>query len=59
VNFPQGWPKFATNAFLVTADKESLVHLYLGPFKVSAVLASSTSAIYVVPAILKDSQITR
>ncbi|KAJ7876089.1 hypothetical protein B0H14DRAFT_2714547 [Mycena olivaceomarginata] len=46
LEFPQGWPKFATNAFLVTADKESLVHLYLGPFKVSAVLASSTSAIF-------------
>jgi len=41
VDFPQGYPKFVTNAFLVTADKESLVHIYLGPFKVSAVLASN------------------
>ncbi|KAJ7742166.1 hypothetical protein DFH07DRAFT_964682 [Mycena maculata] len=39
VDFPQGWPKFATNAFLVTPDKESLVHLYLGPFKASVLLA--------------------
>ncbi|KAJ6593366.1 hypothetical protein B0H19DRAFT_18636 [Mycena capillaripes] len=43
VDFPQGWPKFATNAFLVTSDKESLVHLYLGPFKVSAILASNNA----------------
>ncbi|KAJ6497537.1 hypothetical protein C8R45DRAFT_983301 [Mycena sanguinolenta] len=41
VDYPQGYPKFATNAFLVTADNESLVHLYLGPFKVSVVLASN------------------
>ncbi|KAJ7270086.1 hypothetical protein B0H12DRAFT_824168 [Mycena haematopus] len=41
VDFPQGYPKFVANAFLVSADKESLVHLYLGPFKVSAVLASN------------------
>ncbi|KAJ7189546.1 hypothetical protein GGX14DRAFT_547061 [Mycena pura] len=39
VNFPQGWPKFITNAFLVTPDKQSLVHLYLGPFSTSVVLA--------------------
>ncbi|KAJ7032795.1 hypothetical protein C8F04DRAFT_1106569 [Mycena alexandri] len=39
VDFPQGWPKFASNAFLVTPDKESLVHLYLGPFEASVVLA--------------------
>ncbi|KAJ7935218.1 hypothetical protein B0H13DRAFT_1700191 [Mycena leptocephala] len=43
VDFPQGWPKFATNAFLVTPDKESLVHLYLGPFKTSTVLASDNA----------------
>ncbi|KAK7057653.1 phosphoribosyltransferase-like protein [Favolaschia claudopus] len=41
VDFPQGWPKFITNAFLITPDKQSLVHLYLGPFTVSAVLASN------------------
>ncbi|KAJ7503065.1 hypothetical protein B0H11DRAFT_1987655 [Mycena galericulata] len=43
VDFPQGWPKFTTNAFLVTPDNESLVHLYLGPFKASAVLASQNA----------------
>ncbi|KAJ7188795.1 hypothetical protein C8R46DRAFT_30235 [Mycena filopes] len=43
VDFPQGWPKFATNAFLVTPDQESLVHLYLGPFKASAVLADDNA----------------
>ncbi|KAJ6491750.1 hypothetical protein C8R47DRAFT_1214544 [Mycena vitilis] len=43
VDFPQGWPKFATNAFLVTPNKESLVHLYLGPFKTSVVLASNNA----------------
>lgn len=40
VNFPQGWPKFITNAFLTTPDQKSLVHLYLGPFSVSTTLAS-------------------
>ncbi|KAJ6589974.1 hypothetical protein DFH09DRAFT_1425522 [Mycena vulgaris] len=43
VDFPQGWPKFATNAFLVTPGRESLVHLYLGPFKTSVVLASDNA----------------
>ncbi|KAF7296050.1 hypothetical protein MKEN_01420100 [Mycena kentingensis (nom. inval.)] len=38
VDFPQGWPKFMTNAFLLTADRKSLVHLYLGPFDTSVVL---------------------
>ncbi|KAJ7582533.1 hypothetical protein C8J56DRAFT_955050 [Mycena floridula] len=38
VNFPQGWPKFITNAFLKTIDGKSLVHLYLGPFSASVVL---------------------
>jgi protein-tyrosine phosphatase len=39
VNFPQGWPKFITNAFLLTADKKSLVQLYLGPFETKTILA--------------------
>ncbi|KIK63553.1 hypothetical protein GYMLUDRAFT_40596 [Collybiopsis luxurians FD-317 M1] len=38
VNFPQGWPKFITNAFLVTSDKKGLVQLYLGPFEVQTTL---------------------
>ncbi|KAK0186298.1 hypothetical protein F5146DRAFT_1065341 [Armillaria mellea] len=38
VNFPQGWPKYITNAFLTTRDGESLVHLFLGPFSTSTVL---------------------
>ncbi|KAF9467133.1 hypothetical protein BDZ94DRAFT_1211502 [Collybia nuda] len=41
VNFPQGWPKFISNAFLTTPDQKSLVHLYLGPFSTSVVLASN------------------
>ncbi|KAF9483297.1 hypothetical protein BDN70DRAFT_851929 [Pholiota conissans] len=40
VNHPQGWPKFITNAFLVTPDQASLVHLYLGPFETTTTLAS-------------------
>nr|GAT56206.1 predicted protein [Mycena chlorophos] len=40
VDFPQGWPKFITHAFLVTSDNKSLVHLYLGPFSTSVVLAN-------------------
>ncbi|KAJ7701985.1 hypothetical protein B0H16DRAFT_750843 [Mycena metata] len=43
VDFPQGWPKFASNAFLVTPDEESLVHLYLGPFEASVVLAGDNA----------------
>ncbi|KAF8915766.1 hypothetical protein CPB85DRAFT_1432774 [Mucidula mucida] len=39
VNFPQGWPKFITNAFVTTPDRTSLVHVYLGPFHVSTILA--------------------
>ncbi|KAF9033749.1 hypothetical protein BDZ89DRAFT_1062844 [Hymenopellis radicata] len=39
VNFPQGWPKFITNAFVTTPDRASLVHVYLGPFNVSTILA--------------------
>ncbi|THV00262.1 hypothetical protein K435DRAFT_934582 [Dendrothele bispora CBS 962.96] len=38
VNFPQGWPKFITSAFLKTIDDRSLVHLYLGPFSTTATL---------------------
>ena len=44
VNFPQGWPKFITNAFLTTPDRKSLVHLYLGPYSVSSTLASGQSS---------------
>ncbi|KAF9444894.1 hypothetical protein P691DRAFT_735811 [Macrolepiota fuliginosa MF-IS2] len=40
VNFPQGLPKFISNAFLTTPDQKSLVHLYLGPFSTSTTLAS-------------------
>ncbi|KAJ7072743.1 hypothetical protein C8F01DRAFT_1105077 [Mycena amicta] len=43
VDFPQGWPKFITNAFLVTPDHRSLVHLYLGPFSTSVVLDSDNA----------------
>ncbi|KAE9385764.1 hypothetical protein BT96DRAFT_1026488, partial [Gymnopus androsaceus JB14] len=38
VNFPQGWPKFISNAFLTTADGKGLVQLYLGPFNVQTML---------------------
>ncbi|KAF8075777.1 hypothetical protein FPV67DRAFT_381902 [Lyophyllum atratum] len=38
VNFPQGWAKFVSNAFLATPDGRSLVHLYLGPFSVKMTL---------------------
>jgi hypothetical protein len=41
VNHPQGWPKFISNAFLTTPDQKSLIHLYLGPFTTSVLLASS------------------
>ncbi|CAK5281695.1 unnamed protein product [Mycena citricolor] len=40
VDFPQGFPKFITNSFLVTADQASLVHLYLGPLNTTVTLAS-------------------
>ncbi|ESK92519.1 hypothetical protein Moror_4441 [Moniliophthora roreri MCA 2997] len=43
VNFPQGWPKFITNAFLTTPDERSLVHLYLGPFSTKVVLAGNNA----------------
>ncbi|GAV98713.1 hypothetical protein LENED_000110 [Lentinula edodes] len=38
VNFPQGWPKFITNAFLTTPDRNGLIQLYLGPFEVQTTL---------------------
>ncbi|KAK7453926.1 hypothetical protein VKT23_011439 [Stygiomarasmius scandens] len=41
VNFPQGWPKFITNAFLKTIDGKSLIHLYLGPFNTEVMLDDS------------------
>lgn len=41
MNFPQGWPKFISNAFVVTPDKASLVHVYLGPFSTTTTLANS------------------
>lgn len=40
VNHPQGWPKFVANSFLTTPDKQSLVHLYLGPFSTNTTLAN-------------------
>ncbi|KAI0705252.1 hypothetical protein BC835DRAFT_1410156 [Cytidiella melzeri] len=40
VNFPQGWPKFVSNAFLTTPDGASLVHVYLGPFQTNTTLAN-------------------
>ncbi|CAK5262542.1 unnamed protein product [Mycena citricolor] len=43
VNHPQGWPKFITNAFVTTPDKNSLVHLYLGPFTTSVTLGTSNT----------------
>ncbi|KAJ8082385.1 hypothetical protein PM082_008240 [Marasmius tenuissimus] len=43
VNFPQGWPKFITNAFLTTNDTKSLVHLYLGPFNTHVTLANNNN----------------
>ncbi|KAJ7655377.1 hypothetical protein B0H17DRAFT_1099127 [Mycena rosella] len=43
VDFPQGFPKFATNSFLVTPDRAALVHLYLGPFEAAAVLAGDNA----------------
>ncbi|KAF9060290.1 hypothetical protein BDP27DRAFT_1339847 [Rhodocollybia butyracea] len=39
VNFPQGWPKFITNAFLKADNGKGLVQLYLGPFNVETTLA--------------------
>ncbi|KAF9029687.1 hypothetical protein BDZ89DRAFT_1065159 [Hymenopellis radicata] len=45
VNFPQGWPKFITNAFVTTPDRASLVHVYLGPFNVSTILAGDNHVI--------------
>ncbi|KAJ7222587.1 hypothetical protein GGX14DRAFT_664365 [Mycena pura] len=43
VNHPQGWPKFITNAFVTTPDMASLVHVYLGPFSTSVVLANNNA----------------
>ncbi|KAJ7102582.1 hypothetical protein B0H15DRAFT_339472 [Mycena belliarum] len=43
VNFPQGWPKFITNAFVTTPDMASLIHVYLGPFSTSVTLASGNN----------------
>ncbi|KAL0581263.1 hypothetical protein V5O48_000746 [Marasmius crinis-equi] len=43
VNFPQGWPKFITAAFLTTPDTKSLIHLYLGPFDTRATLAGNNT----------------
>ncbi|KAH7106279.1 hypothetical protein BKA62DRAFT_288846 [Auriculariales sp. MPI-PUGE-AT-0066] len=39
VNFPQGWPKFVSNAFAATPDLSALVQVYLGPFNVTTTLA--------------------
>ncbi|KAF7289348.1 hypothetical protein MIND_01396900 [Mycena indigotica] len=39
VDFPQGFPKFITNAFVTTPNNESLVHAYLGPFRTSVILS--------------------
>ena len=39
MNHPQGWPKFISNAFVVTPDQKSLVHVYLGPYSVNTTLA--------------------
>ncbi|KAK1227099.1 hypothetical protein PQX77_009932 [Marasmius sp. AFHP31] len=43
VNFPQGWPKFITNAFLTANSTTSLVHLYLGPFDTNVTLANNNN----------------
>ncbi|EMD39171.1 hypothetical protein CERSUDRAFT_152169 [Gelatoporia subvermispora B] len=40
VNHPQGWPKFVTNSFVATADGNSLVQVYLGPFTTNTTLAN-------------------
>ena len=40
VNHPQGWPKFISNAFVTTADKTSLAHVYLGSYSVNTTLAN-------------------
>lgn len=40
VNYPQGWPKFVSNAFVTTPDSKSLVHVYLGPFSTNTILAN-------------------
>jgi hypothetical protein len=43
VNFPQGYPKFISNAFLTTPDSASLVHLYLGPFSTKVTLTGGNA----------------
>ncbi|TFK52036.1 hypothetical protein OE88DRAFT_1799237, partial [Heliocybe sulcata] len=43
VNHPQGWPKFVANAFVTTPDKQSLVHVYLGPFSTNTTLANDNA----------------
>ncbi|KAF9530548.1 hypothetical protein CPB83DRAFT_905197 [Crepidotus variabilis] len=43
VNFPQGWPKFISNAFVTTSDGASLVHVYLGPFNTNIQLQDGNS----------------
>ncbi|GLB33181.1 putative beta-L-arabinofuranosidase, GH127 [Lyophyllum shimeji] len=43
VNFPQGWAKFVSNAFLATPNGKSLIHLYLGPFSVKTTLAGGNN----------------
>lgn len=45
VNFPQGWPKFITSAFLTADNGKGLVQLYLGPFNVETTLAGGKQSI--------------
>ncbi|PIL24884.1 hypothetical protein GSI_12771 [Ganoderma sinense ZZ0214-1] len=60
VNHPQGWPKFISNAFVTTADKTSLVHVYLGPYSVNTTLANDNKVAVSVDTIypFSDSLIT-
>ncbi|KAF8313597.1 hypothetical protein DL93DRAFT_2058901 [Clavulina sp. PMI_390] len=41
VNHPQGFPKYVSNAFVVTGDKSSLLQVYLAPLTVSTTLANN------------------
>ncbi|KAF9528370.1 hypothetical protein CPB83DRAFT_854495 [Crepidotus variabilis] len=43
VNFPQGFPKFISNAFVTTPDGASLVQVYLGPFNTNANLQNGNN----------------